>query len=441
MSKRHVAILVMLTFASSFALTWGMIRSQAASGTMLDYRVVYIGARCLIQHCDPYNEPEVMQVYFAEGGVRLPAEPGQRQHYLASEQLYPPTAEMFFAPFGALRWPVSYCLWIGITFALMTAAAFLMWDAAQKSASDPPFYLACFLLANTGVVFSGGNPAGIAVSLCLIGTWCFIEGRALALGVLCLAISLCIKPHDTAAVWLYMLLLGTTYRKRAIQSFFIVATLTAAAVFWVSRIAPHWLFELRQNMARYSSGGSQNDPAGFSGSMMVNLQAALAVVHNDPRFYNLATYAICLPLLVIWVMLTARSRRTLKGIWLGLAAIAPLSLLPLYHRPHDAKLLLLTLPACSALWAEGGGVAGAAIAFTAAGILITSDLPIAALNIASSSLHLQPGVGNILPVLVVARSASLVLLAMSVFYLWAFARQNAIDRTVSAAPAHHQALT
>jgi len=29
-----------------------------------------------------------------------------------------------------------------------------------------------------------------------------------------------------------------------------------------------------------------------------------------------------------------------------------------YHRPFDAKLLLLAVPACAMLWAEGGRIGG-----------------------------------------------------------------------------------
>jgi hypothetical protein len=109
--------------------------------------------------------------------------------------------------------------------------------------------------------------------------------------------------------------------------------------------------------------------------------------------------------------------------------IAVLSLLPLYHRPYDAKILLLTLPACAALWAEGGTVAWLAMAFTGAGILITSDIPVAALSMVDAQSFSKPGVLNEIKLLLLTRPAPLILLAMGVFYLWAYVRLYKMDKS------------
>jgi len=422
MSKRHIAVLVMLILASGFALIWGLILARASTGTMLDYQVVYTGARCFIQHCDPYNEAEVMRVYFADGGARIAEEPGQHPHYMIAEQFYPPSAELIFAPFGALKWPVAYCLWVALTCILMTVAAFLIWDAAQEYAPDPPFYLACIVLANAGILYSSANPAGLAVSLCIIGVWCIAQQRLLAIGVLSLAMSLAIKPHDSGAIWLALLLLGGVFRKRAIQTLAVVVVFAAAGVFWISQISPGWFGEMRSNILQYSTNGSRNDPAGAS--MLINLQPVLAAFRNEPHFYNFVSYLTVGLLFVIWIVITVRNVDSSKRRWLGLAAVAALSLLPLYHRSYDAKLLLLTLPACAALWAEGGLIRWVALTFTASGILITSSLPMAALDIWANSLSEKPGTANHILFLAVTRPAGLVILAVSIFYLWAYARQN-----------------
>ncbi len=54
-------------------------------------------------------------------------------------------------------------------------------------------------------------------------------------------------------------------------------------------------------------------------------------------------------------------------------------MLPVYHRPHDAKLLLLTLPACAMLLAEGKLTGRIALLLNSAAIVLTSDLPLALL--------------------------------------------------------------
>ena len=157
--------------------------------------------------------------------------------------------------------------------------------------------------------------------------------------------------------------------------------------------------------------------------MMVNLQPVLAALHDSPAFYNLLTYAIVAPLFLLWAFVILRGRTmSSKGIWLGLATIATLSLLPAYHRPHDAKILILTLPACAVLWAEKGASAWFAMAFTGAGILITSDLPLAALNLAVAVYHPGSMSSSRILGLLTARPIGIVLLAESAFFVSAFVR-------------------
>jgi hypothetical protein len=110
--------------------------------------------------------------------------------------------------------------------------------------------------------------------------------------------------------------------------------------------------------------------------MMINLQTVASILVDDPRFYNPVSYLICGGLILMWSVATFRSRLRISStnIWLALAAIVPLTMLPIYHRQSDAKLLVLTIPACAALFAEGGRIGRIAAIVTAAGLLLTRDL-------------------------------------------------------------------
>ena len=63
-----------------------------------------------------------------------------------------------------------------------------------------------------------------------------------------------------------------------------------------------------------------------------------------------------------------------KDDWLALAAIAALSMLPVSHHLYDTKLLLLTVPACAMLWAEGGLTGWLALVVNTVGFALTGDL-------------------------------------------------------------------
>src|SRR5579872_7421110 len=53
---------------------------------MVDFKAIYFGTRCLIEHRDPYQESELVKVFVSEGGEELsdPTEGGRTQ----AEMLY-----------------------------------------------------------------------------------------------------------------------------------------------------------------------------------------------------------------------------------------------------------------------------------------------------------------------------------------------------------------
>lgn len=429
-TRRQFAILGLLIFIAGIAAGWGFIVKHSAQGTITDFEVVYRGARCLVGHCDPYNGAEVIQRYVAEGGKLGPANNnGRNTQQTVALQSYLPTASIYFAPFALLSWPTAYASWIALTLCGMIIAAFLTWDLGQEYAPDLTFYLVCILLANCGILFCGGNPAGICVSLCVISVWCLVRDRWVAVGLVSMAISLAIKPHDTGLIWLYFLSSGGVYRKRALQILAITCILGVPAILWISRISPHWTQELHATLVAYSARGGINDPgpAGTSGvgpGMIINLQTIVSLFRDDPGFYNPVSYLLCAPLLLIWIVLTFRSRRSPATAWLALASVTALSMLPLYHRPYDAKLLLLTIPACAMLWKAGGPIGWIAVLMTWAGVLATADIPLAVFQILTRGMHFSPGLQGKILALPLTRPAPLILFAVGLFYLCVYARRH-----------------
>jgi hypothetical protein len=157
--------------------------------------------------------------------------------------------------------------------------------------------------------------------------------------------------------------------------------------------------------------------------MVVNLQAALSVFWDRPLFYNLTSYIVC-GAMILWCLIkTAQTRFSPQRAWLALAAIAPLSVLVAYHRPYDARIILLTLPACAMLWARDKTLRRPAAIITAAGVLFTADIPLASGVVISKSLlpHTSGLLNHVLTVLLI-RPASLALLIVAVFYLWVYLR-------------------
>jgi hypothetical protein len=90
----------------------------------------------------------------------------------------------------------------------------------------------------------------------------------------------------------------------------------------------------------------------------------------------------------------------------------------------DAKMLLLTVPACAMLWAEGGLTGRLAVVVNAAGLVLTGDLWWAILLGLIHMLHLPAtGLGGQFVMAAQVFPAPLILLTMGIFYLWIYARR------------------
>jgi hypothetical protein len=427
-SKRWIGPLWLLLSSGVFVL-WGVILQHNSQGEMPDLKAVYYGARCLIRHTDPYQESEFLRVYLAEGG-KIPTD-----HRIAEmfSRAVPvcinlPTTLLIVAPLALMAWGPAHVLWIVLVAGSLIIAAFLVWDLARGHSPAVSLLLICMVLANSEVLIELGNTAGISVGLCIIAVWCFFKERFVPAGIVCLAVSLAIKPHDAGLVWLYFVLAGGAFRRRGLQALAVTAALCLPAVLWVSSAAPYWMQELHSNLATASVHGGLNDPGpasiGSSGAdMIVDLQSSVSVLRDDPRFYNPTSYMVCGALLIVWAAVTLKARWSPQRAWFALAAIAALSMLPVYHRQHDAKLLLLTVPACAMLWAAGGTVRWIALTLNLAAVVLTGDIPTAILYIFTGGPHaVQSGILEKSMTIVLMRPSSVVLLFLSVFYLVVYAR-------------------
>jgi hypothetical protein len=429
-STKRKALLCLILSGAIF-ITWGSIIATNSYSGMGAFKAVFYGARCLMQHRDPYNPSVMLDFYQAEGG-KLPSNPADallfRWGMLVCVNL--PTSLFLMAPLALLPWSVASLIWMVLNAGALLLASLLIWDVAGNRALKPATLLICFLLCNAEIVFALGNLAGIVVSLCVIAVWCFLEERFVYAGVLCLTVSLLLKPHDAGFVWLYFLLAGGIYRKRALETLGVAAALAVPSLLWVSRISPHWMQELNTNLAALSAHGNVNDPGPdsltfHSADNVISLQSAISLFRDDPRFYNLASYLICGLILLAGAIRVLRSRLTKENAWLALAGIAALSMLPVYHRAYDAKLLLLTVPACALLWAEGGRLKWIAGLLTTLAIMCTADVSATILLVMMKSLRIgtADAWGKVLTV-VFFHPAPLVLLATGIFYLWVYFRRT-----------------
>ena len=410
-------------------LLFGFLLEAIAPHPVSDFRFVYNGARCMLQGIDPYQPGNFDRVYLADGGDL--GSGSQREAYLQmSHHMYLPTS-FIVVPLAILPWPVANVAWSILIAASFVLAAYLLWDLSAQYAPILAGILIFLLLAGSQSLLVIGNAAGLVVSLTAIAAWCFVSGRFERSGVVLLAISLMLKPHDAGLVWLYFLLAGGVYRRRALQSLALTAALSLPLLLWTTHVAPQWLPELRANLAFLAMPGHLNDPgptsmAGHGMAMVISLQSVISLYRDDPRIYNLSSILICGIPLLLWAITTLRRRPTIDRTWLALACVGAFSLLPVYHRLGDAKLLLLTVPACCILWAKGGALRWIALAVNATALLLIGETQWALFlylieEMAKSASNSSRAVLIALQVLPVP----LILLSVGLFYLSVYMKRPA----------------
>jgi hypothetical protein len=440
MAKMRAMSVLLILVSSGISILIGVLLDRGSPGGTSNYRAVYYGARCLIDRADPYNPDGFLRVYAAESG-EFPSAPAKRHLFLRAVPVCVnlPTTLFLVAPLALLPWGLSHILWLTLIGLSLTLAGLLMFDIAGEFAPGVSLALICLLLMNSEVLFNVGNTAGIAVGLCVVAVWCFVRRRWEWAGVLCLAISLALKPHDSGLVWVYLLLAGGALRKRGLQALAIVALFAIPSLLWVSNVAPDWMHELRGNLASTSSRGDISDPGPTSinqkgsADVLVDLQSVVSVFKDDPHIYNPVVYAGCGLFLIAWAWITLREHASSSGHWYAIAAVAPLTLLVSYHRPYDARLLLLAIPASAMLWAEGGSIRRVAVWITSLAVILTGDIPLAITSLLTRNLNiLEMGPGGKLASILLTRPAPMALLALAAFNLWTYRRhaQAGLDHSV-----------
>ncbi|HEX5434112.1 MAG TPA: glycosyltransferase family 87 protein [Candidatus Angelobacter sp.] len=422
MGKAKQAILYLMLLCAGLSVAWGFLLNRGTPGGIMGFPGIYYGTKCLVHGCDPYN-PRELQAYFQAQTPQGSAESLERRQSVTLYVNLPPTF-LFVAPFVALPLKAAQFLWGLLIVGCFVLGSYLIWSIAASDAPALSAVLVCIVLANSEIIFAGGNTAGFVISLCLIAVWCLTKERFALVGIACFAVSLTMKPHDGGLVWLYFLLAGGVYRKRALQTLALAIALVAVSFLWVSHAAPHWPAELRANLHTISAPNGINDPGPRSigvnsPDMIIDLQTVISIPWERTTAYNTITYILCGIPLLLWIFAAVRSRMTQETTWLALAVAAPLSMLFTYHRSYDAKLVLLCLPACAALWKSHdrrGWTAGVLLAAT---VVMIGDIPMALLVFSLRHWQLTPStLGGKLAMVAFARPTPILLFLLMAFFLW-----------------------
>jgi len=189
-------------------------------------------------------------------------------------------------------------------------------------------------------------------------------------------------------------------------------------IFWAanSPTASKWPHQLRVNIAASAAPGQINDPgpSGYNAPLIIDLQSVIALFDNVSSTYNRISWGIVGVLTVIWGYVAWRAKPSLEKDLLGIATIACLGLLPIYHRHYDLRLLIVTFPATALLVARGGMMRVVALLPPLAAIAFSHPTFI------RDHLHLQQASMGPLQTMFLLRLAPITVLMSGIVYLALF---------------------
>lgn len=386
----------------------------------------------MLDRCNPYDSDQIRQEY-AKAGGDLSAPDSAVSAFLPYQAQYPPSSLFSIAPLALLPWKIAFSIWITLSAALFVLAGFLMADLCDLTTSSVPLILLGVFVATSTSLLHSGQPSGPAISLCAIGAWCVLRGRFPWAGAVCFALSLAIKPQIGCFVLLYFFLAGGAARRRSLQiaGLTVLFCLPGLAWAWLMPESAHWVHDLRANMIAIAAPGGLNNPGptSYNAHLVTDLQSIIALYRDSAPFYNHLTWAIAGVLFLVWGYVAVRAHPSHRKDLIGIAAIACLTLLPVYHRQYDVRLLLLMFPALALLFAEKGVVRWTALVLAVA--VITGSHP----TFIERRLGLNQNSLSKMQTLLLLRPSALAVLASALFYLACFTRTLDKRRHKSATPA------
>ncbi len=66
MNRTRRTGLLLLLLSGGISILWGLAIGQGAQGGAMDFRAVYYGTRCLLEHHNPYKVADLESVFKAD---------------------------------------------------------------------------------------------------------------------------------------------------------------------------------------------------------------------------------------------------------------------------------------------------------------------------------------------------------------------------------------
>lgn len=161
-------------------------------------------------------------------------------------------------------------------------------------------------------------------------------------------LSLAVKPQMGALIVLYLVVRKIHWRYAVLSmAGAFVLLLVAGLMLTMRPSSADWTSVLHANLSATEEPGGVNDPRPNHKSSLdlANLQVVTSAFSTNAREFNAVAYAVCLVFLTALVTAVLRTKTSPDVHLLSIGALSVLTLMPIYHRFYDARILLISVPA------------------------------------------------------------------------------------------------
>jgi len=323
-----------------------------------DFIPVYAGARCLIAGCNPYDVDQLNALYVLQG-----VPPRDLYGWDSALPVYPPSTFVLLAPIAAMPYTTARVCWFFLIGLLYVAAAATMVQLCPREHRVLALLLCSWLLIRSNRSLMIGQPALLALALLGFGCALFFHKRLPWLGAVCLTLSVAVKPHIGLLVVFFLAIRGIQRKYASSALAGALGLLLIGGGILSSRPASgHWISDLRTNLATAELTNRPSDPTpNLNWIARVDLQSLFAVFTHDPAIYRWLSYAVFLGVLMLFAVTVTRFERGKDAGLLALAALACISLMPVYHGNADVAMMMIAIPGALVVWHRNRRLGGAAV--------------------------------------------------------------------------------
>ena len=344
-----------------------IIGVRSAVNNSNDLAPPYGGAACLVRGCNPYDASQWIGEYLHRDGPPTRVPPWNREISVS-----PPSTLLVISPLVALTFPVASIIWAILNGIIFIIAIWMITGICSEKNRWMTTALGSIFLLTSGALLGTGNPAFFSIPLLVIGCVLLLQEKHCLLASVLWMLGLAVKPQIGGLVVLYFLICGNKRRYASIaMGGSICILMIASSILWARPQSHNWLYQLRETQSVSANPGQCNDPRPENESAIgdVHIQTVTSIFLSSSKAFNGAAYGIVAGLILLALAAAIKADLCSSNNLFLLAFIATISLLPIYHRHYDTRLLILTIPAVVALVNKQKILAGAVVAATILSII------------------------------------------------------------------------